>query len=269
MNTEDRNTIIVVLIAIIVIVGGYVCIKSASGVSPPFTVVESHSMQHCQLDDRHSDIGIIDTGDLILVRSPSKCTITSYIEGSQNGYQKFGDYGDVIVYKRVGQNPVIHRAFLWLDWNGSSWSAPALENYAGDWNNTGSGNDYMHMSGTLSFTGVGVVVEGGKNLSIDLDSLPKTSGYLTLGDSVNNQYFDQNTIIISSLISEDMIKSVAWKEIPWLGALKLMIKGNTSELNSWAPNSKTMLICEFAMIIVMLYAAIHLAGTVMSLRRRE
>jgi signal peptidase len=118
MRTEDRNTIIVIVIAVVIIIGGWAVISVSSGVKPPFTVVESHSMQHCSNTDHESEIGIIDTGDLILVKNPDKTDITSYVEGYQNGYEQFGDYGDVIVYKRPSGNPVIHRAFIWLNYNG-------------------------------------------------------------------------------------------------------------------------------------------------------
>ena len=244
-------------------------IKQSSGVNPPFTVVESHSMQHCQYDDRHSELGIIDTGDMILVRNPSKTDIVTYVEGSQTGYSSFGEYGDVIVYYRNAGNPVIHRAFIWLDLNsdGTTWSAPSLAGYS-SWTCDES-TDYNKLSGTLTFTKVGSVVEGGKTVSVDLDLLisrGSSSGYLTLGDSISNTNFDQSSGIISTTISEKMIKSVAWKEIPWLGAVKLMVKGNTSELNNWASNSKAMLAYTLVGIIVIVFSIECLVDEVRYLR---
>lgn len=47
----------------------------------------------------------------------------------------------------------------------------------------------------------------------------------------------------------DRIKSVAWKEIPWIGSLKLMMNGN-GELGIWAGNSVTMLVLLFLSVIV-------------------
>ena len=61
---------------------------------------------------------------MVLVKDKNKCDIISYVEGSQTGYSTFGDYGNVIVYYRDSGNPVIHRAFLWLDYNNGIWSAP-------------------------------------------------------------------------------------------------------------------------------------------------
>lgn len=82
MNKEIRNIVIALVAIVAVIGGGWVVISSSSGVSPPFTVVESYSMQHCQEDDKHSELGIIDTGDMILVKNKNKTTITSYVEGT-------------------------------------------------------------------------------------------------------------------------------------------------------------------------------------------
>jgi len=228
-------------------------------------------MQHCQSDDRHSEVGVIDTGDMMLVRSAGKTDIVSYVEGSQSGYESFGDYGDVIVYYRSGNNPVIHRAFIWLDYNNDgTWSAPSLENYS-NWE-CDSGTDYNSLSGVLTFYDVGRVVEGGKTVSVDLDVLVargSDSGYLTLGDSVNNTNFDQSSGITNVLISKKLIKSVAWVEIPWIGAIKLILKGNTSELDSWASNSKTMLAYMIVGIIVVVFTIGCILDEVKYIRSRK
>ncbi|MBE6526371.1 MAG: S26 family signal peptidase [Thermoplasmata archaeon] len=271
MNSDARNTMIVIVIALIVIVGGFLAISYSSGVKPPFTVVESHSMQHCSLDDKESRIGNIDTGDLILVRSPDKTDITTYVEGYQNGYEMFGDYGDVIVYKRPAGNPVIHRAFLWLNYNGDgTWTADALKDYDSSlWDN--GGNAYNELSGTVTFYKVGNVVEGGKTVTIDLNamlSMGSTQGYLTIGDSVNNMYFDQMSGIYPALVDGN-IKSVAWKEIPWLGAIKLIAKHNKTELDTWAPNTTPLLVCELLTVILIFIALNYLFSEIMYLRRKQ
>ena len=75
-----------------------------SGFGTPFSVVMSESMQH---DDTRSQIGCIDTGDVVIVQSPEKADIVSYVEGTITGYSTFGDYGSVIIYERGnGHNPV-------------------------------------------------------------------------------------------------------------------------------------------------------------------
>lgn len=163
MKKEYRNILIALAVIVTVLGGSWAAIQISSGVSPPFTVVESHSMQHCQKDDKHSETGIIDTGDMILVRDKDKGSITSYVEGSKNGYTSFGDYGNVIIYYRDHGNPVIHRAFLWLEYNDDgTWSAPALEGYERPWVCKDQGtviDDIHHLRGEITFDRVGNVVQ--------------------------------------------------------------------------------------------------------------
>ncbi len=72
---------------------------------------------------------------------------------------------------------------------------------------------------------------------------------------MRNYNFDQTSSIAQDgLISMDKIKSVAWKEIPWLGAIKLTLKGN-EYLKEWASNSITMLVLLFISIILLVLSA--------------
>lgn len=263
MGNDRRNFVIALIAVAAIIVGGWVAIYSYSDVNPPFTIVNSHSMQHCQEDDKHSEIGVIDTGDLIFVKNKDNVDIVSYVEGSSTGYSTFGDYGNVIVYNRDNnQKPVIHRAFLWLDYNGDgTWSAPALENYSGRWE-CESGSDWNRLFGNITFYNVGNVVDGGKRLEINLDNINPSSGFLTVGDSVSNTYFDQNSGISSyRLVSYGNIKSIAWAEIPWIGAVKLLISGD-DEINIWANNSIMMLFNLVLLIIVGILAPGYLLDSV-------
>lgn len=57
-------------------------------------------------------------GDLILVQSPERTTITTYEEGKLRDYQSFDEYGDVIIYRPNGLasvTPIIHRAMYWVE----------------------------------------------------------------------------------------------------------------------------------------------------------
>lgn len=227
MDKDSRDIIIVVAIAFVIIVVVAISLINYSGMSSPLTVVESNSMQHST--DR-SSVGIIDTGDMIVMISPDNTSVTTFVEGSKTGYQKFGSYGDVIIYKRGnGQNPVIHRAIIELIYNGDgTWKAPSLEGYdSSKWDNNGN-KDYNKMSGIFSMQGLGW---RGLSAYIDLDTLPKHSGYLTNGDnniaSDTRTYFDQSTTIAGDLglIQDKDIKAVAGIEIPWLGCVKLYMNG--------------------------------------------
>ncbi|MDR2846496.1 MAG: S26 family signal peptidase [Candidatus Methanoplasma sp.] len=251
MERETKHAIVlfVALIAVVVLILGGV--SHASGLNPPFTTVNSWSMQHGE----ESQLGVIDTGDMVLVKSPDKVDIVSYVEGSQTGYSKFGDYGDVIIYKRgADQNPVIHRAILYLEYNGNgTWNAPALKDFPGDrWSSSG-GTGYNNLSGTLTISGLRYTHN--INASLNLDKLAEEnshSGYVTMGDY--NTAFDQSAGITAGLIENERIKSVAWIEVPWVGSIKMLWTDNASALDTMVPNSVPSLAVSLISIVFVLLA---------------
>lgn len=251
VDKANRNLILTVGVIIVVIAGGYLSLVAYTGFTSPFSVVMSQSMQH---DPDQSHIGSIDTGDIVIVMEPSKSEIVSYVEGTQTGYQTFGDYGSVIIYNRGdNQNPVIHRAILWLEYDpvNDSWSAPSLQQYSGVWRCVYEGSDNYHnwsnLHGTLVFEGI---TASGKTVSINLDHLEKKSGFLTMGDNPkSNNYFDQ-TNIVDHLISYEDIRSVPVVEIPWLGSMKIFVSGSGNL--QYAPNSLPSLVMGFLIIFAIL-----------------
>ena len=279
MNKADRNLLISIGVIAIIIVGGYAALVAYTGSTSPFSVVMSQSMQH---DPDRSEIGSIDTGDIVIYRDPSKTEIYSYVEGTQNGHTSFGDYGSVIIYNRgSSQNPVIHRAIVWLDYDPVTdrWSAPSLQGYSGTWyyiysedrNNDGvpeeirEYNDYMNIRGTLCFEGI---TESGKNVSIDLNRLEKSSGYLTMGDNrETNPGFDQPNIITHAVAVED-IRSVPVFEIPWLGTIQILVNGGDNL--EYVPNSLPSFLMCFITIFgfLILIDAISLHRNAESIRRQ-
>ena len=90
------------------------------GTWPAVVTVESGSMEP------HMNIG-----DLVVVVTPDRFgPLQTWDEAHATGYQKFGDYGDVIIYRPDGQtdfwaqigllplssqHPIIHRAMTWVD----------------------------------------------------------------------------------------------------------------------------------------------------------
>ena len=248
MNKADRNLLISIGVIAVIFIGGYASLVAYTGFSTPFSIVMSQSMQH---DPHQSEIGSIDTGDIVIVMDPSKADIQSYIDGTKSGYTSFGDYGSVIIYDRGSNyNPVIHRAIVWLDYNPGTdtWSAPSLDGYAGTWyyeDETGQrvqNPDPYNITGTLVFEDITV---SGKDVEINVDSLNKHSGYLTMGDNTRNNYFDQVSIpgVQHDLVSMDDIRSVPFLEIPWLGTLKILISNGGENLEYVTNSLPSLIMC--------------------------
>jgi hypothetical protein len=262
VNRDTRDTIIVVIVAMATVGVAFSGMFVYSGVWPPFSVVESGSMQHSE----RSELGIIDTGDMVIVRTMDKNdTVVSYVEGYVKDYSRFGEYGDVIIYERGGgRNPVIHRPIVWLDYNPvtEGWAAPTLADYP-YWYVVGVPEhelNPMNISGILVIYNVGF---SNKEVFLNLNKdspLTKTekSGYATMGDSVGNNTFDQNGGIVDTFVSMDMIKYTAGLEIPWIGSLKLLITGKNVE--QIPPNSiPCIIVCAIALVnaLVVLFAFLY------------
>lgn len=248
MSRSDRGFYIAIAAIAIIIVGGYAGLVAYTGFGTPFSVVTSQSMQH---DSTHSQLGVIDTGDMVIVRDSSKAEIHSYVQGTIDGYSSFGDYGSVIIYDRGnGQNPVIHRAILWIDYDSSSgtWSSSQLENYKGEWKSD-NGTNWKELTGKLVLEDATV---SKKTVTVNLDNLPKKSGYITMGDNNagGNDNCDQSLGIVSHLVGMDDIRSVATFEIPWIGCIKLIM--NDSPNLRYVENSIPSLVMTFISLFMLL-----------------
>ncbi|MDO5861955.1 MAG: S26 family signal peptidase [Thermoplasmata archaeon] len=261
MEKETRNFLIAIGVIAVVFVGGYASLVAYTGLSLPFSTVVSSSMQH---DNNQSELGVIDTGDIVITADPSHVEIQSYVAAYETGYRSFGEYGSVIIYDRGSGNPVIHRAIVWIDYDETTgtWSSEELANSSLDWyciDNGARSKDASNLVGTLYIT------INGTPVGITLDSIAqKGSGYLTKGDNtVTNSYFDQQSGIVGYLISEDKIVSVAVGEIPWLGIVKLIMNG--SSYVDRVPNSLPSLI----MAIVLVFSLILILDAVSLFKYRQ
>jgi signal peptidase len=256
-----------VAIAMLVVFLVFVALWAYSGVWPPIVVVESSSMQH---DDFASSVGVIDTGDLVIVQNTnSRKEVEPYVQSQCSGHATYGDEGDVIIYNERGggDKPIIHRALIWLEFNtttNNSFDVPSLEcdrwvsgvNWWGV-NSTGLVSEPRNIEYSLEIS----VISAHRNLNINMsissllteikaDETWTDGGFIALGD--NNDHQD------GSLIKHEWIIGKARGELPWFGLIKLSVSGDIpwgkvcsapSERYCAADNSWTSIIISLVLLI--------------------
>ncbi len=240
-----------------------------SGVWPPLYVVRSNSMQH---SETASALGIIDTGDLVLIESTNWNSVSTYVESFSEGHRSFGDYGDVIVYERYGLSsltPLAHRAMVHVDYNVSSdaFDIPSLLMLPSEkWSNVGlEQGRWWALDGVVEIYDVGY---RSATLRLNLTSLVEYyrqnglvhDGLITMGDNnlvlEGGQWicqYDQITAYCREPVMDEWIRGEASLEIPWLGLIRLYVN---AELPDYAPNnSKIALIVTMATLLGALLAS--------------
>lgn len=252
-------------IALLVVFLVFVALWAYSGVWPPIVVVESSSMQH---DDFSSSVGVIDTGDLVIVQNTnSRKEVETYVQGECSGHSTYGDSGDVIIYNERGggDKPIIHRALIYLEFNtttNNSFDVPSLEcdkwvygvNW---WILTGPGSEPRNLTTSLTIRlssahrNLNVTLNLGNLLNdIKTDDDWNDGGFIAMGD--NNDHPD------NSLIKHEWIIGKARGELPWFGLIKLSVSGDIpwgnvcsapSERGCAADNSWISLIVALVVLI--------------------
>ena len=228
-----------VLVAGIIVAVVLLALFAYAGNWPPLVVVESKSMQH---GDRESSIGVIDTGDMVFQQAaPTRASIVTYLEGRATGYATYGDYGDVIIFRRAGgATPIIHRAIMYvtLHVNGTAdvRDVSGLPDSGWDARNlTGpTRNPVFLRSLTIRHMGF----ERNINLTFSFDtfsSAVERSGYMTMGD---NNSFRQCRLQrddcpsgydpLSWMPRQEDVQGRARGEIPWIGLIKLTLQPTDS-----------------------------------------
>jgi len=218
-----RDVGIAVLIVLIVLGG----IFAYTRVWPPMVVVESSSMQH---RNDVSYIGVIDTGDLVLVQAaPLRSDVITWVEGKATGYMTYSNYGDVIIFNRENDpTPVIHRAIFWMNYNatGTAFDIPDLANlrlnvlWGGFYANGSPVSSPHGLNGTIWLAQSGW--RGDMNISFNLrasfltNPVYRHDGYVTLGDN-NEGTYDRTPVLQKDIIGK------ARGELPWFGLLKLTL----------------------------------------------
>jgi len=247
-NDGMKGTMKDVIISVIIVVIIFLSLYAYAQTWPPIVVIESGSMQHGDL----SHIGTIDTGDIVIVKKIySEDDVVSYVEGRMNGYETYGDYGDVVIYQYNGKL-IIHRAMIYLHWNGKEWKIRGFkdDNYPSWLHVT---KDYISID-DVGFEKKVVIINIDRN-HLDPNKVGK-DGFITMGDNNLARYgssaYDQSTAggfipICPKLVNYNMIVGVARGEIPWMGAIKLYVTGtNTDEI---PPNTTLNMILSIILLI--------------------
>ena len=93
------------------------------GTWAPMRAIESGSM------DPHMKIG-----DIIFIQDTSRTSVVTREDGVTSGYKTFGDYGNVILYRKYGSTagtPIIHRAMCYVEAGEPMWKGGPVAPHAG------------------------------------------------------------------------------------------------------------------------------------------
>ena len=229
MLAVARDILISVGIVMLILASLY----AYTGVWPPMVVIESSSMMH----GSDSEIGIIDTGDLTLVKSiHDRNDVVTYLEAMcatdpNHGFKTYGDYGNVIVYRKNGlsETPVIHRAIAWVEYNATPSKPP--DAYRGDIPDIGVYNVSEYTVYRLGYMNETITIDMQRifTLSAASTSHAPHSGFITKGDH-NRGGTDQVSLTVTGggsvePVKADWVVGKAEGELPWFGLFKLWISG--------------------------------------------
>jgi signal peptidase len=234
------------LAIVLVIIGG---LWLYSGIWPPLVVVESASMQH---SDARSDIGVIDTGDLVILKKETSFVqVQTYLESVPSGYSTYGELGDVVVYRPYGSysvTPIIHRALCEVEYDeiNGTFRVPTLRFVPDNmWDVSGGEKDWSDIQGTLTLHDIGY---DQVDVSIRFSNFrpPLHGGLITLGDN-NHGNVDQNSLCLEPIKAE-WLDGIARGEIPWFGLIKFYVSGQASHMTI-PNNSESNLLISLGLII--------------------
>jgi signal peptidase len=244
-DNEKISIIRDILIAFLVVFILLIILWSYTGqwFGAPMVAIESGSMMN--LNEGFGRIGYIDAGDMVLlVKVNEKHDILT--RGSQyggemakglGGFQTYGDYGDVIIYKKYGktdEDQIIHRAICWIEYN--------------------EDNTYTIKEYGIEDVNSITINELGLN-----NYRPSHSGFITQGDNpLTNDRCDQSGGICSEPIKTEWITGKARFELPWIGTINLLFNDIISG-SFWNNNEITVfnvpkdsIICLVILIIIII-----------------
>lgn len=248
--------VVIAFAIVFIIIGG---LYLYSGVWPPLVVIESASMQH---SDTRSYIGVIDTGDLVILKKETALSsVRTYLGSVNDGYSTYGELGDVVIYRPNGDyatTPIIHRALCEIVYNstGGGFDVPALASVPESmWDVEGGEKAWYNIHTVLVLHDIGynqvdVDINLGTIISNFGASTPE-GGLITLGDN-NHGNIDQTSLIKNGKyvkpIKGEWLNGIARGELPWFGIIKLFASGQSSYIPI-PQNSKTNLLISLGLII--------------------
>jgi signal peptidase len=244
-DNEKISIIRDILVAFLVVFIILIILWSYTGqwFGAPMVAIESGSMMH--LNEEFGRIGYIDAGDMVLlVKVNDKSDILTRggdYDGEKakglGGFQSYGDFGDVIIYKKYGktdEDQIIHRAICWIELNEDE---------------------------TYSVPEYGII----DAISVSINELglinyrPSHSGFITQGDNpLTNDRCDQAGGICSEPIKPEWITGKARFELPWIGTINLLFNDIISG-SFWKNNEITVynvpidsIICLVILIVIII-----------------
>jgi len=248
--------ILVALIAVLIILTA-LWAYTGQWFGAPMVAIESGSMMHD--DEPYGRLGTIDAGDMVLlVKVNNRDDVVTYCEAigqGNNGIQTYGMYGDVIVYRKLGEtdeDQIIHRSMCWVDVEiNESGNLYTIEGY----NITRQRSLYIPELGIKSPSGSATTPNWSH------------SGFITKGDNLHsNQLCDQVSDICPQPVKLEWISGKARSELPWIGTINLFFNDLTNgRFADDSPKPPTVnnvpedcLVCLFILIAVLISIPIGL-----------
>jgi signal peptidase len=233
---KSDNTLVAIareLLWVVVVVGAVaLTLFLVSGTWPAVVTIESESMAP------HMNVG-----DLVFVVAQDRFgDLQTWTSGKETGYEKFGSFGDVVIYNRNGESgpaiplpllsgsahPIIHRAM------GTVRENKPVPVYVYPYRGASTPEEYLPADGiSVKNTPDGynwtIVLSNGTVIPdppppeygyiVQSTQITPNAGYITKGD--NNIESDQ--LLLSNPVQKDWIVGKALFTIPFLGLIPLNI----------------------------------------------
>ncbi|MEY7849259.1 S26 family signal peptidase [Natrarchaeobius sp. A-rgal3] len=194
LDTEDGTVVFVrdVLSSVAIVAVIALILFGISGIWPPLVAVESGSMEP---NMERGDLVFVVADDRFVGDESIDGTGVVTLENGENGnHEKFGQAGDVIVFKPDGSDhrtPIIHRAHFWVTEDENWVDTKAEPEYVGD--------------ATCD----------------DVPTCPAPhDGFVTKGDD-NPGYDQYRGGAQTNVVSPDWVTGKAMVRVPWLGHVRL------------------------------------------------